>query len=87
MKFERAPFFEVTTGLLLVAIGFILWWWSKQLHWILIYPQPLAMSLIESMPFVFWVIGVILVMDGFRRWLANNHARLSLERSERRIYR
>lgn len=69
MKFKRALFFEVAAGLLLVAIGFILWWWSKQLVRILIYPPPLAKSLIETMPVVCWAIGVVLVVDGFRRWL------------------
>ena len=69
MKSKRAPFFEVAAGLLLVVIGFILWWWSTQLVWIQIYPQPLEKSLIESMPFAFWAIGVVLVMDGFRRRL------------------
>lgn len=67
MDFKRKLVFEVATGFLLVAIGFILWW-STQLAWILIYPQPLAKALIESMPFVFWVTGVVLVIDGFRRW-------------------
>jgi uncharacterized protein YjeT (DUF2065 family) len=69
MKSKRAPFLEVAAGLLLVVIGFILWWWSTQLVWIQIYPQPLEKSLIESVPFVFWAIGVVLVMDGFRRRL------------------
>jgi hypothetical protein len=76
MKFKRASFFEVAAGLLLVIIGFILWWWSTQLVWILIYPQPLAKSLIESIPFVFWAIGFALVMDGFRRWLKSNPSRV-----------
>ena len=69
MDFKRKPFFEVATGLLLVAIGSILWWWSTQFAWILIYPQPLAKALIESMPFVFWLTGVVFVIDGFRRWV------------------
>ena len=72
MKSKRASFFEVSAGLLLVVIGFILRWWSTQLVWIQIYPQPLEKSLIESVPFVFWAVGAILVMDGFRRRLENN---------------
>ena len=78
MKSKGAPFFEVATGVLMVVIGFILWWWSKQLIWIQIYPQPIAKSLIESAPLVFWVTGVILVIDGFRRKLTNNQTRFSL---------
>jgi hypothetical protein len=83
MKLKRAPFFEVAAGLLLVIIGFILWWWSTQLIWILIYPQPLAKSLIETMPFVFWIIGFVLVIDGFRRWLRSNLSKFPPGRSER----
>jgi hypothetical protein len=37
------------------------------LVWILIYPQPLAKSLIEAVPFVFWVTGYVLVIDGIRK--------------------
>jgi hypothetical protein len=33
--------------------------------------------LIEAMPFVFWVIGFVLVMDSIRRWLENNPSRVS----------
>jgi hypothetical protein len=77
MKFKISPFFEIAAGLLLVIIGFILWWWSAHLVWILIYPQPLARSLIEAMPFVFWVIGFVLVMDSIRRWLEKNPSRVS----------
>ena len=67
MKVKRVSLLELATGLLLVAIGFILYWWSTQLVWILIYPQPLARSLIESMPFIFWVIGIFFIIDGLRR--------------------
>jgi hypothetical protein len=83
MKSKRVPFFEVAAGSLLVVTGLILFWWSTQLVWILIYPQPLAKSLIEILPFLFWVTGVVLVLDGFRRWLKNNRARFPAERNER----
>ena len=77
MKSKKTPFFEIATGLLLVLFGFILWWWSTQLVWILIYPQPLEKSLIEGLPFVFWAIGPVLVVDGLRRKLQNNQGKLS----------
>lgn len=67
MMFKRKPFFEVAAGSLLVAIGFVLRWWSTEVVWILIYPQPLAKYLIEIIIRVFWAIGVILVIDGLRR--------------------
>ena len=67
MGFKRKPFLEVAAGLLLVAIGSILLWLT-QFAWILIYPQFLVKALIESMPFIFWVTGAVLVIDGFIRW-------------------
>jgi hypothetical protein len=67
MKSKISPFFEIVAGLLLVIVGFILWLWSTQLVWILIYPQPLAKSLIEAIPLVFWVTGYVLVIDGIRK--------------------
>ena len=78
MKSKRTPFFEVATGVLIVLLGFILWWWSKQLIWIQSYSQPIAKSLIESAPLVFWATEVILIIDGFRRRLTNNQARFLL---------
>lgn len=71
MKYRRTPFFELSAGIIVVAIGFILWWWSTQLVWIQIYPQPYAKSLIEIAPSIFWIIGAFLIIDSFRRTLKN----------------
>jgi hypothetical protein len=67
MKSEKALVLEVAAGLLFVVTGFILWWWSTHLVWIQIYPPPLEKTIIESLPLVFWTIGILLVADGFRR--------------------
>ena len=67
MERTRVAVFEICGGLLLIVTGSILWWWSKQLLWILIYPPPLAKQLIESLPFAFWGVGALLVVDGVRR--------------------
>ena len=75
MKVKRKAFLEVATGLSLFAIGLILRWWSAQLVWILTYPQPLAKYLIEIIIRIFWAIGVILVVDCFRRLPTQNQAR------------
>ena len=77
MKSKKTPFLEVAAGLLLVLFGFILWWWSTQLAWILIYPQPLEKSFIEGLPFAFWALGPVLVVIGLRRKLQNNQGKLS----------
>ena len=67
MEGKRIVDIEIWIGLALIIIGFIVWWWSKQLLWILIYPPPSAKLFIENLPFVFWGLGTLLVIDGVRR--------------------
>jgi uncharacterized membrane protein HdeD (DUF308 family) len=71
MDSEKIHVIEIGTGAVSIIIGFILHWWSTQILWILIHPPPLAKQLIEGLPFVFWVIGALLIVDGVRRMLAN----------------
>ena len=59
--------FQICIGSSLVCIGCIVWWWSMQLLWILIYPPPLVKQIIDSLPYIFWGLGVVLVIDGVRR--------------------
>lgn len=59
--------FEICIGLSLIIIGFTVWWGFTHLLWILIYPPPLTKQFIESLPFVFWSLGALLVIDGMRR--------------------
>ena len=72
MDRKRVIVLEIYVGLLLVTIGCIVWWWSKQLLWILIYPPPLVKQLIDSLPFVLWGLGGVLVIDGVRRKIKAN---------------
>jgi hypothetical protein len=67
MEGNRVAVIEIFVGLFFIIIGFISWWWSAQLLWILIYPPPLAKWIIESLPFVFWGLGALLIIDGVRR--------------------
>ena len=67
MDGKRTIIIEICIGLLFIFLGFILWWWSKQLLWILIHPPPLVKLLIESLRFVLWGLGSLLVIDGVRR--------------------
>jgi len=62
---------EVSLGLILIVIGFILLWWSRQLVWIQIYPPPWEKQLIESLPWIFWILGALLIIDGLRRMIKN----------------
>jgi len=66
---EKRPFIEICTGLILIVIGFLLDWWSKRLVWIEIYPPPLAKQIIEVLPFLFWGLSVLLIVDGVRRMI------------------
>lgn len=71
MDKKRVIFYEICIGLLFIGIGFIVWWWSTSLLWILIYPPPLAKQFIESLPFVCWGLGTLLLIDSMRRKIKN----------------
>ena len=47
MQSKKIMIIELFSGFLLIVIGFILWWLSKQMLWILIYPPPLIKQLFE----------------------------------------
>ncbi len=67
MDNEKKHFIEICTGFILIVIGFLLDWWSKQLVWIEIYPPPIAKQIIEVLPFLFWGLSALLIVDGVRR--------------------
>ncbi|UCG45310.1 MAG: hypothetical protein JSV58_00580 [Candidatus Bathyarchaeota archaeon] len=67
MKDERLANIEISLGVLLVTAGLILWWWSRLLLWILVYPPPMAKTLVEDLPIAFWGLGALLIVDGIRR--------------------
>ena len=69
MEVKRRYVIEIFIGLVIIIIGFILHWRSKQLLWILIYPPPMAKQFIESLPFVFWSLGALFIIDGVRRMM------------------
>jgi hypothetical protein len=62
MNVHRKRILRISIGGVLIAIGLIIYWWSAQLVWILIYPPPFGQQLLETMPYVFWVIGVSLIL-------------------------
>ena len=64
---KKVPIIEITIGSLLIAIGVILWWWSTQFVWILIHPPPLTKRFIDGLPYIFWMLGTLLIIDGIRR--------------------
>jgi TRAP-type C4-dicarboxylate transport system permease small subunit len=55
---------EICCGLIMVGVGILVYWWSKQLVWIAIYPPPLAKQIIEVLPVIFWFVSMILLVDG-----------------------
>jgi hypothetical protein len=58
---------EICSGLALIVIGVLLLLWSRKLYWIAIYPPPIWKHFIETLPYVFWSVGALLVLDGLRR--------------------
>jgi hypothetical protein len=67
MASKSTALVEICIGLLLSIIGFVLWRWSKQILWILVYPPPQVKQLIEGLPVVFWGLSILLVIDRARR--------------------
>lgn len=67
MSFQRKYIIGMCIGGALIAIGLILQWWSTQLLWILVYPPPFAKQLLEILPYVLWIIGVVIVIDNLRK--------------------
>jgi hypothetical protein len=67
MSFQRKYIIRLGIGGTLIAVGLILHLWSTQLLWILVYPQPFAKQLLEILPYVFWIKGVVLVIYNLRK--------------------
>ncbi len=66
---EKRPLMEICAGLIFILLGFLLNWWSKQLVWIEIYPPPIAKKIIDVIPFFFWTLSTLLIVDGVRRMI------------------
>jgi hypothetical protein len=66
---RRQQTLEMIIGLLLIIAGYLLYWWSTSLLWILIYPPPFEKQLISIFSFLLIVLGILLVIDGFRRFI------------------
>lgn len=66
---EKRPLMEICAGFIFMLLGFLLNWWSKQLVWIEIYPPPIAKKIIEVIPFFFWTLSTLLIVDGVRRMI------------------
>jgi len=69
MEKKRIMFLELVVGDLFFITGIFVWWWSKQLFWISIFPPPLEKQIIETIPFVLWGLGILLLLDVLRRKL------------------
>jgi len=68
---KRMYVIEILLGFILILIGSILLWWSRQLFWIQVYPPPWEKQFIESLPWIFWILGALLMIDGLRRMIKN----------------
>jgi len=68
MSGKRVVIIELFIGLVLWIIGVAVYWWARQLFWILIYPPPIEKQILDVLPYVFWIIGIVIIIDSIRRW-------------------
>ena len=60
---------EIFIGFFFIILGFFISYWSSQLIWIQIYPPPFEKTLLEILPVVFWIIGILLFVDVSIKWV------------------
>ncbi len=68
MNGKRAALAELLIGLVLFAIGAVVYWWARQLVWIMIYPPPAEKQILDVLPYALIVIGIVLIIDSARRF-------------------
>lgn len=71
MSSKRAAIVELLVGLVLLIVGVAVYWWARQLFWIMTYPPPIEKQILDALPYVAWVIGAVLVLDSIRRLLGS----------------
>ena len=68
MTRERYVIIEFFVGVIMLAVGAVIYWWKSKLYWIMIYPPPVEKQVMDVVPYIFWIVGLILV-DSVRRHL------------------
>lgn len=68
MNGKKAALAELLIGLLMLAIGAVVYWWARQLLWIMIYPSPVEKQILDVLPYALWIIGMVVIMDSARRF-------------------
>jgi len=68
MSGKRVAIIELFIGLVLWIIGAAVYWWSRQLFWILIYPPPIEKQILDVLPYVIWIFGIVMIIDSIRIW-------------------
>ena len=67
MRVRKTTIIEGLIGLALLMLAAVLYWWSRQLVWIMIYPPPIEKQIMDISPYVVGILGVILIIDSLRR--------------------
>ena len=75
MELKKVHVIELIAGLALIILGLVVYWWASQLFWILIYPPPILKIIIDILPFILWLIGVVLILDSIRRIRAESSSK------------
>jgi hypothetical protein len=63
MTRERYVIIEFLFGVILLAVGAVIYWWKNQLIWILIYPPPIEKQVLDVVPCIFWIVGFTCTAD------------------------
>ena len=71
MSGKSVAIIEGIIGLILLIAGAADYWWSRQLVWIMTYPPPIQKQVIDILPYIVSIIGMILIIDSFRRYIGS----------------
>jgi len=65
---KRVAIVELLIGLAFLIVGVAVYWYARQLFWMMIYPPPIEKQILDVLPYVTWTIGAVLVLDSIKRF-------------------
>ena len=67
MPRKRYVIIEFFVGVIMLAVGAGIYGWKSQLIWTMIYPPPVEKQVLDAVPYLFWIVGLIFIVDSVRR--------------------